>query len=160
MTEPSPFASTVTDSEATSRYEVTTLCRRERNKPPPRIDGPTDAYRLLRPLLRDADREHFFAMLLSTKNHVLAIELISVGSLSASIVHPREVFKRAIIRSAAAVILVHNHPSGDTTPSAEDVELTRRLVSAGALLGIRVLDHLVLGDSSYVSLSELGQLSE
>ena len=158
-TRPSGTASTVLDSESTSAYELATMCRRRRNKPPPRIHSPSDAYRLLRPLFREADREHFYVVLLSTKNHVLAIELVSVGSLSASVVHPREVFKRAVVRSAAAILLAHNHPSGDTTPSVEDVELTRRLVSVGELLGIRVLDHLVVGDSSYASLSELGHLS-
>jgi DNA repair protein RadC len=149
----------VTDSETASIYELSTLCRNTRGKPGPHINGPRDAHRLMRPLLRNADREHFFAVLLSTKNHVLAVELISVGSLSASIVHPREVFKRAIVRSAAAMLLVHNHPSGDLTPSAEDVELTRRLMSAGELLGIRVLDHLIVGEHRYVSLREQGDLS-
>lgn len=157
-TELSVSQAVVTDSETPPIYEVSTLCRTKRSKPGPHINGPADAHRLMRPLLRDADREHFFTILLSTKNHVLAVELVSVGSLSASIVHPREVFKRAIVRSAAAMLLVHNHPSNDVTTSAEDIELTRRLMRAGELLGIRVLDHLIVGADAYVSLREDGHL--
>lgn len=92
--------------------------------------------------------------------HVLAIELVSVGTLSASIVHPREVFKPAILKSAAAIIAVHNHPSTDLTPSPEDVEITRRLVRAGELLGIRVLDHLIICDDEYVSLRDEGHFGK
>jgi DNA repair protein RadC len=140
--------------EVVPGYTVTTIRRRRRRAPPPRVDGPEDVYRLLRPLLRDTDREHFYVVLLSTKNHVLAVELVSVGSLSASIVHPREVFKPAIVASAAAIVVAHNHPSNDTTPSPEDIEFTRRLAQAGDLLGIRVLDHVI--SSSYTSLRETG----
>jgi DNA repair protein RadC len=107
-------------------------------------------------MVADADREYFYAILLSTKNHVLAVELVSVGTLSASIVHPREVFKPAIVQSAAAVAVVHNHPSGDVTPSPEDRELTRRLARAGELLGIRLLDHLIVCETEYVSLRDAG----
>jgi DNA repair protein RadC len=146
----------VDDTPAT--YTVSRIRRREQRQPPPRIEGPADLYQLLKPLLAFEDREHFYAVLLSTKNHVLGIELVSVGSLSASIVHPREVFKRAIVASAAAIIVAHNHPSGDVTPSPEDAEFTRRLARAGELLGIRLLDHIVVGESSYASLRELGHL--
>jgi len=93
-------------------------------------------------------------VLLSTKNHVLAVELVSVGSLAASIVHPREVFKPAIVDSAAAIVVAHNHPSNDPTPSPEDIEFTRRLAKAGELLGIRVLDHVIVCENSYASLRE------
>lgn len=141
-----------------STYSVATIRRRERRSPAPKVNGPDDVHRLLVPLLRDADREHFYAVLLSTKNHVLSVELVSVGSLSASIVHPREVFKPAILRSAAAIVVVHNHPSSDVTPSPEDEEFTRRLAHAGELLGIRVLDHLIVCEESYVSLRETGVL--
>ena len=98
------------------------------------------------------------AVLLSTKNHVLKTAVISVGSLNASIVHPRELFREAINARAAAVILVHNHPSGDPAPSPEDIALTRKLVEAGKLLDIPVLDHLILGDGKYISLKEKGIL--
>ena len=121
-----------------------------------RVDGPADVARMLMPALRDADREHFVAVLLSTKNHVLDVVTVSVGSLSASIVHPREVLKPAIQASAAAIIVAHNHPTGVPTPSPEDIELTRRLERAADLIGIRLLDHIVVGDGTYESLRESG----
>lgn len=142
--------------ETPTSYYVSTLVLQKRQKPPPRVDGPTDVRRLLRPLLRDADREMFYSILLSTKNHVHEINLVSVGSLSASIVHPREVLKPAIRRSAAAIIVAHNHPSGVPTPSPEDIELTRRLARAGELVGIRLLDHVILAGDRYESLKEGG----
>jgi DNA repair protein RadC len=103
-----------------------------------------------------ARREHFVAFMLDARNRVLARETISIGTLSASLVHPREVFAPAIERRAAALIVVHNHPSGDPEPSADDLALTRRLTQAGILLGIEVLDHLVIGHGSYVSLKSRG----
>jgi DNA repair protein RadC len=106
--------------------------------------------------LRYQAKEHFIALLLSTKNHVIAQAIISVGSLNASIVHPRELFREAISHSAAAVILVHNHPSGDPTPSQEDICLTKQLIEAGNLLNISVLDHVIIGDGKYVSFKEKG----
>jgi len=121
-----------------------------------RVQGPADVARLLMPVLRDADREHFVAVLLSTKNHVLDVVTVSVGSLSASIVHPREVWKPAIQASAAAVIVAHNHPTGVASPSPEDIELTRRLAQCGELIGIRLLDHVIVGDGTYESLKEGG----
>lgn len=139
-------------------YTVSRIERRRKRRPPPRVEGPADLYRLLKPLLAHQDREHFYAVLLSTKNHVLSVELVSVGSLSASIVHPREVFKPAILRSAAAIVVAHNHPSGVADPSSEDTDFTHRLSRAGELLGIRLLDHLIIGDGSYVSLREAGHL--
>jgi len=94
---------------------------------------------------------------LNTRNQVVKKDLdVSIGSLNASIVHPRETFKRAISHSAAAIILVHNHPSGDPTPSKEDIALTARMVEAGTLLGITVFDHLIIGDGVFVSLKEKG----
>lgn len=120
------------------------------------IKSPDSAAGLLMDEMRFLDREHFKIVLLSTKNHVLSIETISIGSLNSSIVHPREVFKHAIRRSAAAIILAHNHPSGDPTPSHEDIEITSRLVEAGKIIGIDVLDHLVIGSNHYVSLKERG----
>ena len=101
-----------------------------------------------------ADREHFIVLCLDTKHNITAVHTASIGSLNAAIVHPREVVKVAILATAAAVIVAHNHPSGDPTPSEEDIALTERLVSAGRILGIEVLDHLVLGDQRFVSLRE------
>ena len=122
----------------------------------PVIRAPGDVANLLMARLRYEPREHFIIVLLSTKNHVLATPTISIGSLNASIVHPRELFREAINHSAAAVILVHNHPSGDPTPSSEDILLTRKLVDAGKILEIHVLDHIIIGDNKYVSLKEKG----
>ena len=133
---------------------VTTLAPVER----PIIRTPDDVAALLMPRFRYETKESFIAILLSTKNHVLKTPVISVGSLNASIVHPRELFREAINASAAAVILAHNHPSGDPAPSPEDVSLTRKLVDAGKLLDIPVLDHIVLGDGKYISFKEKGIL--
>ncbi len=103
----------------------------------------------------DRMKEHFWACFLDTKNHILRIELISLGLLDQTIVHPREVFRPAIGCSAKTVILCHNHPSGDPTPSDKDVILTRRLIDAGKLLDVRVLDHVVIGeDAEYWSMQE------
>lgn len=124
----------------------------------PAIRTPEDVAALLMPRFRYETRESFVAVLLSTKNHVLKTAVISVGSLNASIVHPRELFREAINASAAAVIVAHNHPSGDPTPSPEDVELTRKLAEAGKMLDIPVLDHVILGDGKYISLKEKGIL--
>jgi DNA repair protein RadC len=121
-----------------------------------RVEGPADVARLLLPSLRDADREHFVAVLLTTKNQVIDVVTVSIGSLSASIVHPREVLKPAIQASAAALVVVHNHPTGVPTPSTEDVEFTRRLARCCELIGIRLLDHVILGDGTYESLREGG----
>lgn len=122
------------------------------------VRTPDDVAALLLPRFRYESRESFVAVLLSTKNHVLKTPVISVGSLNASIVHPRELFREAINASAAAVIVAHNHPSGNPTPSPEDVSLTRKLVEAGKILDIPVLDHVVLGDGKYVSFKEKGIL--
>lgn len=122
----------------------------------PVIRSPKDVADLLMPRLRYEQREQFQVVLLSTKNHVLSMPVISVGSLNASIVHPREVFKEALTYSAASMILVHNHPSGDPSPSSEDIHLTKELVQAGKILSISVLDHVIIGDNKYVSLKEKG----
>ncbi|MDF2928238.1 DNA repair protein RadC [Anaerospora sp.] len=122
------------------------------------IRSPQDAAWLMMPRLRYEPKELFVAIMLSTKNHVLSTPVISVGCLNASIVHPRELFREAINYSAASVILVHNHPSGDPAPSAEDISLTKKLVEAGHLLDISVLDHVIIGDGKYVSLKEKGIL--
>lgn len=120
----------------------------------PVIRCPEDVKNLLMEEMRYLDREHFRTISLNTKNHVLAIDTVSIGSLNSSIVHPRELFKNPIKRSSAALILVHNHPSGDPTPSKEDIEVTKRLSEAGKLLGIEILDHIIIGDQKYISLKE------
>jgi DNA repair protein RadC len=122
------------------------------------IGSPDDVADLLLPELCDAAREHFKAVMLDTKNKVLKVATVSIGSLDQTIVHPREVFKEAIAVSAASVIVAHNHPSGDPTPSQEDRQVTARLVEAGRILGIELLDHLVLGADRWVSLKQLGML--
>jgi DNA repair protein RadC len=122
------------------------------------IKTPADAAGLVMEEMRHLDREHFRALLLNAKNQVIGQEVISIGTLNSSAVHPRELFKSAIKRSAAALILVHNHPSGDPSPSREDVEVTRRLVEVGRLIGIEVLDHLVIGDNKFSSLKAKGLL--
>lgn len=119
------------------------------------IERPEDAYKLLANKCRGLDREHFFAVHLSARSMPIALETVSIGTLSASLVHPREFFKAAIVAGAAALICAHNHPSGNTDPSPEDLSATRRLVSVGELVGIPVLDHLILdGKGGYVSLKE------
>ncbi len=105
---------------------------------------------------RDQKREVFVSLLLDGKNRILREDRVSVGSLTSSIVHPREVFVRAIRESADAVIFVHNHPSGDPTPSLEDIDITDRLVEVSRLVGIRVLDHIVIGEDSFASFHERG----
>ena len=123
----------------------------------PVISTPDDVVDVCGPQMRGLDREHFWALALNTKNQLLRVVEVSVGSLSASIVHPRELFKDAIRLSAASVVVVHNHPSGDPTPSGADLQLTRRLVRAGDILGIDVLDHVVIGDGgSHASLRDIG----
>ncbi len=120
----------------------------------PVIHTPADAADLLMGEMSYLDREHFKVINLNTKNQVLVIEEVSVGSLNASLVHPREVFKLPIKRSAAKLILAHNHPSGDVQPSREDLALTERLYQAGNLLGIEILDHLIIGHNTFLSMKE------
>lgn len=122
----------------------------------PAIGGPRDVANLLMPDLRYLKKETLKSILMDTKNRVLAIKTVSIGDLSSSIVHPREVFKDAIVASAASLIVAHNHPSGDPTPSADDVAVTKRLMDAGGIIGIDLLDHIVIGDGKFVSLKERG----
>ena len=117
------------------------------------ITSPADALPEIRHI-RDLRKEHFVAIFLNARNQVIKIETISVGSLNASLVHPREVFAPAVGISAASVILGHNHPSGDVTPSREDIELTRRIVQAGEIMGIEVVDHLIVGSDRFLSMKE------
>ena len=119
-----------------------------------KIQGPEDISNLLMEEMRYLNKEIFNIILLNTKNNVIAIENISIGSLNASIVHPREVFNIAIKRSSSAIILAHNHPSGDPKPSMEDINITKRLIEAGTIIGINVLDHIIIGDGIYFSMKE------
>jgi len=121
-----------------------------------RIRGPRDVYDLCAPSMRDLSQEEFRVLLVNTQHAVVREIVVTRGTLDASIVHPREVFRAAITESAAAMILVHNHPSGDPAPSAEDRDVTRQLAEAGRLIGIPVLDHVVVGDGRYVSFVEAG----
>ncbi|HVC20526.1 MAG TPA: DNA repair protein RadC [Vicinamibacterales bacterium] len=122
------------------------------------IAGPGDAAAYLMPQFGARAVEHFGVVLLDTKHRVLRTAVISVGTLDASLVHPREVFREAIAGSAAAILLFHNHPSGDPAPSADDEDLTTRLVMAGRLIGIDVIDHLILADTRYCSFKETGRI--
>jgi DNA repair protein RadC len=124
------------------------------------LRGPEDVYRHYHPNLRDARQERFFAVLLDGRHRVLGHEVVSQGTLTASLVHPREVFRPALRACAAALILVHNHPSGDPTPSAEDRDVTSRLARAGEILGVRVVDHVVVAERGYCSLREEGLLED
>lgn len=120
------------------------------------IKSPEDAASYLMEDLRYLEKEQFVCLFLNTKNQVSGQEVLSIGSLNASIVHPREVFRAAIRSGCASVLCAHNHPSGDPTPSPEDISITKRLVEVGDLVGIPVIDHLVIGDRSFVSLKQRG----
>lgn len=124
----------------------------------PVIRLPKDVAELMMPQMSLLTQEHFVCLFLNTKNQVIGKQTIFVGSLDASIVHPREVFKEAIKRSSASVICLHNHPSGDPTPSREDIAVTKTLMGAGDLVGIALLDHVIIGDGKYISLKEQGYL--
>lgn len=123
-----------------------------------RIGTPDDAVELLKNLLEGSDREMLVVCCLSSKNEPTNISVVSIGSLNSSIVHPREVFKIAIMSNAASIIIGHNHPSADTTPSKEDINITERIKKAGDIIGIKLLDHIIIGDKNYLSLKEEGYL--
>ncbi|CUO24578.1 DNA repair protein RadC [Turicibacter sanguinis] len=122
------------------------------------ISSPNDAYDMIKEQLEGLDREQFIIACLNTKNEPTNISVVAVGTLNKAIVHPREVFKTAILSNAASIMAFHNHPSGETTPSQQDIQLTNRLYEAGELLGIKLLDHLIIGDGSFTSLKEKGYL--
>lgn len=121
-----------------------------------KITQPKDAAELLMEDMRYLKQEHLKVIMLNTKNTVITIKSVSVGSLNSSIVHPREVFCEAIKKSSASIIISHNHPSGDPSPSSEDISLTQRIKESGKLLGIELLDHIIIGNGNYVSLKEKG----
>ncbi|QWU16242.1 DNA repair protein RadC [Paenibacillus sophorae] len=120
------------------------------------IRKPEDAAELFRQLIGDCDREVFCVMTLDTKNQPTAFQTVSIGTLNASLVHPREVYKICMISNAASLMCFHNHPSGNPVPSSEDIEITERLRDSGTLLGIELLDHIILGDGNFVSMKERG----
>lgn len=147
------------DIQATKILAVTELAKRmisldvkEKNK----ICSPQDVCQLFMENMRYLKKEYFNVILLNTKNRIIDVVNISIGNLNSSIVHPREVFIEAIKRSCASMILVHNHPSGDSKPSKEDINITKRLVEGGKIIGIGILDHIIIGDGKYVSFREQG----
>ncbi len=146
-------------SQISAIFELARRLEKHSDEPLPRIRSPDDVYKLLYPQLRCQKKEHLTTLHLDTKNQVLREDVVSIGSLNANIVHPREVFKSALLESAASVILTHNHPSGDPTPSREDINITRKLVDGGKILGIDVLDHVIIGEGKFVSLKDEGYIS-
>lgn len=124
------------------------------------IANPLQVYKVTKDLFEGADREQFYVLCLDAKKKIIGINLVSVGTLSSALVHPREVFKAAILLNAHSIIFVHNHPSGDHTPSRADTDLTRRLVEVGVLMGIDVVDHIICGESTYYSMEDHDLISE
>lgn len=120
------------------------------------IRSPQDGADFVMEEMRRLSQEHFVVIFLDSKNQVIHYQTIFIGSLNASIVHPREIFREAVKRSAASIICAHNHPSGDPTPSKEDIQVTKRLVDAGKMMGIELLDHIIIGNRKYTSLKEKG----
>jgi DNA repair protein RadC len=123
-----------------------------------RLDTPRELVQAVTPFIADECVEVFAIACLNTKQHLLCVHEVSRGSLDSTIVHPREVFKAAVLASAATIALAHNHPSGDPTPSHDDIALTARLINAGAMMGISVIDHIIIGEGSYFSFVEAGRL--
>ena len=153
----------VGQAKAVQLKAVAELARRlseTREAERPLVDSAEAAAALVRPSLVDQPKEHVVALLLDQRRRLIRMARIAVGSLSASLVHPREVFKEAVAASAAAVLLAHNHPSGDPEPSEHDVALTRRLAQAGALMGIEVVDHLIIARRGVTSLRAAGVFDE
>lgn len=122
-----------------------------------RYTSPSQVYEMFSFLMQET-KEMFITLHLDGKNRIVCCDLVSIGSLNQSIVHPREVFKTACLSNAAAVILIHQHPTGDPTPSSEDIAITRRLKEAGEIMGIKILDHIIVGDGEYLSFIERGLL--
>lgn len=131
--------------------------RELRNEYDQKIGTPFSLYKILRTLLEEEDRENFLVISLDTKNHINGINVISTGTLNSSLAHPREVFKMAILNNSNNIIIAHNHPSGDTEPSNEDIKVTDRLIECGKILGIEVLDHIIVGEG-YYSFKEKGKI--
>ncbi|MGP8320649.1 MAG: RadC family protein [Methanosarcinaceae archaeon] len=143
-------------SQITAMFELARKLEAFTDEPKRKIKSPADVYSILYPKMREQKKEKLTALYLDTKNQILREEVVSIGTLNANIVHPREIFKSALLESSASVILAHNHPSGDPTPSKEDIAVTKKLIEGGKLLGIDVLDHVIIGDGRYVSLKDEG----
>ncbi len=124
----------------------------------PKINGMEDVVEAVKPMISDPNKEFFMALYLNTKNGILKQEVISIGGLNANIVHPREIFKTACMISASSIIVAHNHPSGDPSPSREDIEITKKLSEAGKILDIKLLDHVIIGHDSNYGFKESGIL--
>ena len=135
-------------------FELGRRVESHRRRPAASLRHPSEVVARMAPILRGLEQETFHALLLDARHRLLHRVLVSAGTLTTSLVHPREVFREAIRRSAAALVVVHNHPSGDPEPSQEDRAVTRRLIEVGELLGIPLLDHVVVGDDRWVSLRE------
>lgn len=135
-------------------FELSKRHASTRNDESIKINNPATAFEYLHPLLRDEKVEHFVVLLLDTKNKLIKSVTTSTGSLNANIVHPREVYKAAIVNNAASIIVAHNHPSGNPNPSQNDIDITRKLREVGLITGIEFLDHVIIGNSKYVSLKE------
>jgi len=118
------------------------------------LSSPDAAFEMLKGLIGDSDRESGVVICLDSKNRPTSVQIVSTGSINSSIMHPREVFKCAVLSNATSIIIAHNHPSGDLTPSSEDIEITRKLLEAGRILGIKLQDHLIVSSSEYRSLRE------
>ncbi|MGJ0845007.1 MULTISPECIES: RadC family protein [Clostridium] len=123
-----------------------------------RVNSSVDAIELFKRFLNESDREQFLVCCMDIKNQPTSINVVSIGTLNSSLVHPREVFKVAILANSASIIVAHNHPSGDPTPSEEDINITIRLKEAGKIIGIDILDHVIIGENKHISFKEKGIL--
>ena len=128
------------------------LVREAQNIPEIKINAPDDIYSMLNNEVQDWDRERFLSIMLNSRNQIIGIEEVSVGSLNSAVVHPREIFKSAILANAVSIILVHNHPSGHATPSDEDTKITKQIRQAAEILNISLLDHIIIGKNGYISI--------
>lgn len=122
------------------------------------VNSPAAAANAIREVIGDSDRENFVVLCLNRKHDIVSAEIASIGTISECFVHPREIFKAAVLSSASAIVVGHNHPSGNPTPSDDDFNITKRLIEAGKILGIDVLDHIVIGDDCHVSIRETTSL--
>ena len=148
---------TITLRELTIRYSIKADATGQPLVIGRTLSTPATSAAALSALLQDEPAEVFGILCVSTKHRVIAFHEVSRGTLDSTLVHPREVFKAALLANAAAIVLTHNHPSGDPTPSPDDYQLTRRLVDAGKLIGVEVLDHIIVGDGRYFSFREAGR---
>jgi len=160
MDQPQAIAG-IGEKRAEKIYAIREVAKRLMEEPARKMDtirSPQDAYDYASPRLQYEDREHFAVIVLDIKHHIIDMPIISIGSLTASVVHPREVFRAILKYPAAAFIMVHNHPSGDPAPSCNDIEITKILVEAGKLMDIPALDHIIIGRGQYNSLKEMGKM--